>query len=285
MKLSIIILSYNTKDLVLKCIRLILEHYGKEVKNKEFEIIVVDNASEDSSVQFLEKIRGIKLIKNRENYGFSKGCNIGAKKAQGEYVLFFNSDARIEDQGLTKMIYFLQRNSKVGVLGGKLINFDGSQQASCGNFYSLINLPLIFSEWIGFRKKPAKIQNVDWVSGGSMMIRRELFEELKGFDEKLFMYMEDMELCFRVKKRGFQTFFFPDIKIVHRELGSSNRSFAVNQIYKGILYFFRKHKPYWQYLIIKFLLIAKAIIAVLLGSLSNNSYLKRTYKGALKFAV
>lgn len=284
-KLSVIILNYNTKELTAKCIRSLISLYRKQIESKEFELILVDNNSSDGSTPLFEKIKFVKLVKNKENYGFSKGNNIGAKKAQGEYILFLNSDARIEDQGLTKMVDFLQRNSKVGVLGGKLINIDGSQQASCGNFYSLINLPLIFSEWIGFRKKPAKIQNVDWVSGGSMMIRRELFEKLKGFDEKLFMYMEDMEFCFRVKRRGFQTLFFPDIKIVHRELGSSNRSFAVNQIYKGILYFFRKHKPYWQYLIIKFLLIAKAIVAVLLGGLSNNSYLKRTYKGALKFAI
>lgn len=285
MTLSIIILNYNTKELTSKCVRSLINLYREQIERKEFELILVDNNSSDGSIQSFEKIKFIKLVKNKENYGFSKGNNIGTKKTQGEYILFLNSDTRIENQGLIKMIDFLQRNPKVGVLGGKLVNPDGSQQASCGNFYSLINLPLIFSEWIGFRKKPTKIQNVDWVSGGSMMIRRELFEELKGFDENFFMYMEDMELCFRVKKRGFQTFFFPDIKIIHQELGSSDRSFAVNQIYKGILYFFRKHKPYWQYLIIKFLLIVKAIIAVLLGSLSNNTYLKKTYKSALKFAV
>lgn len=287
-KLSIIILSYNTKNLLLKCVQSVIREYGEQIKRDELELIVVDNDSVDDSVQAIEKIKEVKLIKNRENFGFSKGNNIGARQAKGEYILFLNSDTKVEDQGFLKMVDFLDQNRKIGILGGKLLNSDGSQQLSCGNFYNLFNLTvtLLGGERIGLiRKKFAKIQKVDWVSGASLMIRKKLFEKLNGFDENLFMYMEDMELCFRAKKLGFQTYFYPDIRIVHQELGSSNRAFAVNQIYKGLLYFYKKHKPYWQYLIAKALLIMKALAAVLIGSLTNNNYLKKTYTGALKFAI
>jgi len=290
-KLSVIILNYNTKDLLLKCVQSVTRQYKKEINNKDFELIVVDNASSDGSVEEIKKfnkmIKNLVLLENKENYGFSKGNNIGALRAKGEYILFLNSDTRVGDRGLLKMVDFLDQNENVGILGGKLWNRDGSQQASCGNFYNLINLfiALLGGERLGLiRKKPSKIERVNWVSGASMMIRKNLFEKLKGFDEKLFMYMEDMELCFRANKAAFQTYFYPDIEIVHQELGSSNRNFAIVNIYKGILYFYKKHKI-WQYPLVKIMLLIKALVAILIGVLINNNYLKKTYTGALKFAV
>jgi len=286
-KLSIIILSYNTKNLLLKCVQSVVAKYSDQIKKNELELIVVDNASVDGSVQAIEKVKEIKLIENKENYGFSKGNNIGAGKASGEYILFLNSDTKVEDQGLLKMIDFLDNNKNAGILGGSLLNLDGSKQSSCGNFYNLFNLTiaLMAGERLGLiRKRPAKIDKVDWVSGASMMVRRNLFEKLRGFDEKLFMYMEDMELCFRAKKLGYQTFFYPEVKIIHQELGSSNRTFAIVNIYKGILYFYKKHKI-WQYPLVKIMLLTKAIAAILIGFIINNNYLKKTYFGALKFAI
>lgn len=287
-KLSLIILSYNTKDLLLKCVRSVLKQYKKQIGNNEFEVFVVDNASSDSSVQSLKNFKELKVIYNEENYGFSKGNNKGAKKAHGEVILFLNSDTEIKDQGFLGMVNFLLSNQKIGILGGKLKNSDGTSQPSIGKFYTLLNLSLMMfgGERFGLlRESPKKIKKTDWVSGACFMVKRNLFNKLLGFDEKFFMYIEDMELCYRAKKLGFDTYFFPNLNLIHKELGSSNREFAVKQIYKGLLYFYKKHKPYWQYLIVKILLFAKALFAYFIGTLSNNLYLKRTYGQALKLSA
>ena len=289
-KLSIVILSYNTNDLTLACLKSAADQYKKELEKKDFEIIVVDNASSDGSVDAIsclqKEVPNLRLIQNRENLGFAKGCNIGAKAAEGEYLLFLNSDTKVLDRGFLSMADFLEKNKNVAILGGKLVNNDGSIQRSCGKFYNLFNLVLVLlgMERIGFvRSSPSKIQQVDWVSGACMMIEKKLFNNLEGFDEYFFMYIEDMELCFRVGKVGLLTYFYPDIKLFHESLGSSNRTFAIINIYKGILYFYAKHKSHLGYLIAKALLITKAEILMLVGFLTLNSDLTNRYKKAINF--
>ena len=217
--LSIIILSYNTKDLILHCIESIVKQYEKELKNKTLEIVVVDNASSDASASQISNLKSqisnLQIILNKDNVGFGKGCNIGAKEASGKYILFLNSDTQVKDRGFLKMIEFLEQNNKIGILGGKLLNSDGSLQASGGNFYNLWNLFLVLigGERFGLtRKSPKKIEKVDWVSGACMMIKKELFERLSGFDEHFFMYIEDMEFCYRVKRLGYTIYYFPNTK-------------------------------------------------------------------------
>lgn len=292
MKLSIIVLSFNTKNLTLKCLKSLVSQYKEYLESGDLEIILADNASKDGTAKEVlnmkNKVLSMKFIQNDKNYGFSKGNNIAAKEASGEHLLFLNTDTEIKDKGFLEMAKFLSDNKNVGILGGRLLNSDGGVQKSAGNFYNLFNLffVLIGGERVGMvRKAPKKIQAVDWVSGAALMIRADLFRKLKGFDEKIFMYMEDVDLCFRAKEIGFKTYFYSNIKLVHKEHGSSNRTFAINQIYQGLLYFYKKHKPYWQYFVVKGLLIGKALIAVTIGSLMNNNYLKKTYGQALRLAV
>ena len=282
-KLSIIILSYNTKELTLRCIQSIFSQYKKELLEKEFEVIVVDNNSSDDSVKSI-KYNAITVIENKENVGFGRGANIGASAAKGKYVLFLNSDTEVLDHGFMSMMEFLENNPKIAILGGKLENIDGSAQRSAGKFYNFGNLiiMLLGLERLGFlRSSPSKIQKVDWVSGACMMVRADIFEKLSGFDGKLFMYMEDMEICFRAKKLGFLTYFYPSLRLKHKSLGSSNRTFAIINIYKGILHFYAKHKNYFEYLAAKTLLIAKAAILILVGFLTFNSELRDRYRKAI----
>jgi len=297
--LSIVILSYNTKALTLACIKSVASQYKQELDRKTFEMIVVDNASTDDSAsaisnfQFLPPKRdpasggtilNLKLIQNKENVGFGKGCNLGAKAAKGKYLLFLNSDTQVLDKGFLSMINFLDKNTNVAILGGKLENSDGSIQRSCGKFYNLFNLliMLLGFERFGFlRSSPDKIQKVDWVSGACMMIKSDTFKRLSGFDEKIFMYVEDMEICYRAKKVGFLTYFYPNLLLRHKSLGSSNRTFAIINIYKGVLHFYARHKAYPEYLIAKALLIIKAKILILAGLLTFNSELKNTYRKAI----
>jgi hypothetical protein len=282
--LSIIILSFNTKDLTTACINAIIAQYKQELEKDQFEIILVDNASTDETVSAVKKmnIKGLKIIESKENVGFSKGCNLGAKNANGEHLLFLNSDTEIKDQGFLKMVDYLEKNEneKVGILGGALKNADGTSQTSAGKFYNLLNLFLMLC---GFdrRVSPTKIQKVDWVSGASLMIRRKVFEQIGGFEKELFMYMEDVELCFKAKKKGFLTYFYPEISLYHKELGSSNRTFAILNIYRGILFFYKKHKSGPEYLIAKLMLKTKALVLKILGKLLKNKYLEETYSEAL----
>ncbi|OGH05975.1 MAG: hypothetical protein A2W22_03550 [Candidatus Levybacteria bacterium RBG_16_35_11] len=289
MKLSIVIINYNTKELTLNCIDSLYKQYKTELEDGGFEIVLIDNASTDGSgkelLNLLKNKKGIVFIESSRNLGFGGGNNEAAKKAKGKYLLFLNSDTEVLDRGLIDMVDFLDKNEKIGVLGARLLNIDGSDQRSAVKFYNLFNLflMLVGLERVGFlRSSPSKIKKVDWVSGASLMIRRDLFEKLNGFDKNLFMYLEDMELCFRVQKENFDVFFYPNIKIVHKERGSSNKPFAILNIYKGIKYFYKTHKPKWQYVIANILLKKKAIFALILGIISYNRGLINTYKEAIK---
>ena len=137
--------------------------------------------------------------------------------------------------------------------------------------------------FLGIRKSPNTISKVDWVSGALMMVKKSLFEKLSGFDENFFMYIEDMELCFRANKLGFLTYFYPNLGVLHKELGSSNRDFAIINIYKGILYFYSKHKNYIEYIIAKILLVTKAAFLIFIGIIGRSRGLRERYEKALNY--
>lgn len=291
MQVSIITLNYNKHDLTLKCIKSVYSRFGQEFENDEIELIVVDNASADDSVALMEKeiknekYKNVIVYANNENSGFGKGCNIGAEKAGGKYLLFLNNDTEVRDDGILKMAQYLDEHDEVTILGGQLKNTDGSLQVSVGSFYNLARILLLLLGMQRFGlvdKSPGKITQVDWVKGGLLMIRRDAFEKLKGFDENIFMYTEDMELCYRAKLKGFKTFFYPDVDVVHAEHGSTNRTFAIINIFQNLLYFYKKHKSVAEYLFVKFLLNTKAIILILIGKMIGSTYLVKTYSEALK---
>lgn len=287
MDLSIIILSFNTKDLTVNCLNSIFDQYKQELDKDQFEIIVVDNASTDDSASEIKKLKinNLNLIESKENLGFSKGCNLGAKTAKGKYLLFLNSDTEIKDQGFINMVEYLNKNEQVGILGGALKNEDGTPQPSASKFYNLFNLffMMIGLERLGFlRESPKQIKKVDWVSGASLMIVKKVFEKIGGFEKEIFMYGEDMELCFKAKLKGFPTYFYPEAMLFHKERASSNRTFAIINIYKGILFFYKKHKSTFEYRIAKLILFSKAFILNRIGKITGKKYLEETYGQALE---
>jgi len=290
MLLSIVTINYKTPEQTLDCVRSVVKQFENELKAGVVELIVVDNGSNDQSYKVMEKrvskekLPGVTIIENKENVGFGRGCNSGAEHAKGKFFLFLNSDTIIGDKNFIKMTEFLEGNPHAGIMGGRMKNVDGSSQFSTWKFYTLWNLFLILlgGERFGLVKDSvSNIAKVDWVTGACLMIKKEVFEKIGGFDKKIFMYMEDMELCFSAKKNGFDTYFFPFIEVMHKAQGSSNRSFAIVNIYKGIHYFYRKHFPVWQSTIADFLLKTKSVILVIIGRIIGNSYLVSTYEQTL----
>jgi GT2 family glycosyltransferase len=278
-QISIIILTYNSSRFIEDLLKS-LEDYSKDS-----EILIVDNDSKDDTVKLAKRFSHAKVYETGKNLGFAKGINYGAKRAKGEYLLFINPDAVFKSGHFSDLVKVLEEHEKAGVVGGKLVGYDGIPEKSAGkffNFFEAIMIILGLDEKIGIRFSPNKLSKVDFVSGGFMMVRSEIFEKLGGFDENFFMYVEDMELCFRVKKAGFETYFSPNVVISHKGQGSSNRTFAIINIYKGILYFYKKHKGNFEYNIVKFLLFGKAKCIYILGRLTNNDYYKETYGQALE---
>lgn len=280
-QVSIIIVSYNTEKLLQSCLFSIYNH----ARTLSFEIIVVDNASSDGSVEMIKnKFKKVKRIQNATNIGFAKGNNIGSEHAKGEFLLFLNSDTELVDNSIEKMVHILKTDEKVAIAGGQLLHTNGSKQYSYGTFFSVpsLFLYLLIGEEVFGKSDSKNGKRVDWVSGGFMIIKSRVFRKLMGFDENFFMYGEDMELCYRATKLGFEVYFLPSSKVVHRGQGSSNRTFAVVHIYKGIDYFFKKHKNSAEYTMVRLLLVAKAYMAIFIGSLIKNSYLTTTYRKALE---
>lgn len=279
---SIIILSYNTASLITQC----LSSVYSNVKDVPFEVIVVDNNSFDQSVHVIKtKFPKVKVIESEKNLGFAKGVNLGAKHAKGDLLLFLNSDTTFSGQDLEKLVTFLTSNTHVSAVGGKLKNKDGSTSSSYSNFYSLSEVFKFLFLHPDTKTHATKPMKVDWVSGGFMLIRKDIFEKFHGFDEGYFMYIEDMDLCYRMSQKGLQIYYYPQAVVSHVGQGSSNRTFAIVQIYKGLLYFYKKRKPGFQYWLVRLMLIIKATFSLIVGIITGNAYLKNTYSSALKHAL
>ncbi len=227
MDLSIIVVSFNTKDLLERCLESIV---GDPIKP---EIFVVDNASTDGSVEMIrKKFPKVRLIKNKENTGFARAINQGLREAKGENMLLLNSDTQAKKNALKELLDF-EKASGPAIIGAKMLNKDGTVQASV--FYLPTLRRAILEYWLGkkgyFSKySPVgnKAQKVEAVSGGVMLIPKTIIEKIGMLDEKYFMYFEDLDYCRRAGKAGFKIFYLPSAEVVH-EHGASGRSLSAPQ--------------------------------------------------------
>lgn len=295
MKLSIIIVNYNTRDLLRDCLNSIIRSNPlKDQLSSNYEVIVVDNASTDASVAMLKKeFPQVKLFQNKQNLGFAKANNQGIKIAKGKYLLLLNSDTKIVAGALEKMIDFMGENPQVGVLGPKLLNKDGSLQPSAGYFPSL---PVIFRQALFLHKifpfnhlkqfkvtRPAfyaKTHPVDWVAGACFLVKNDVFAKIGYLDEKFFMYVEEVEFCYRCQKAGWQIYLLPQAKITHQGEGSGDRQKAILGIYQGLFLFYDKHKSGWQKVILKVILKTAALLRITTAAILGKKTLKSIYQKA-----
>ncbi|KKQ01887.1 MAG: Glycosyltransferase/rhamnosyltransferase [Candidatus Roizmanbacteria bacterium GW2011_GWA2_36_23] len=293
MNLSIIVISYNTKEITKNCLDSISESLKGSSIN--YEVIIVDNASNDGTVNKIKnlklKIRNLNLIQNNKNIGFAKANNQAVKQSKGNYLLFLNSDIVVLDNAIEKMFLFYKENEKtVHFLGGKLLNKDKTPQPSAGPFYSL---PVVFGAlflkgdyWGLTRYSPNRLKKVDWVSGACILARKSYFEDVNGFDENIFMYMEELDLLYRARQSGYQTYFYPEAHFIHLGSASSNgKTYPILQVFKGFLFFYNKHhKDGFSQFFLRFMLKLKSLIALMIGKITGNQYLLKTYEEAYKLA-
>ncbi|MFW6110018.1 MAG: glycosyltransferase family 2 protein [Patescibacteria group bacterium] len=255
--LSVIIVSYNTRDLLAECLSSLNKYLPKDS-----EVIVVDNASEDGSVQMVRKrFPQFRLIDLYENRGFGGANNVGACLAAGDLLWFLNSDAVLHSSPRPVLDFFA--HNSVGILGTKLVDSDGTiQRYVCGSFYTLFTPLRKYLPWAPAPWKASEPRKVDWVSGASMFVQQSVMDQLDGFDEQYFMYFEDQDLCYRAKKAGYLVYYFPFYEVEHYEGGSfSKRKDAKLLYYKTFRKFVKKTRPKWEsWLLAKLLTVWKKLL-------------------------
>jgi len=306
MDLSIVIINYNTKNITIECINSVLDN----TKNFSFEIILVDNASVDGSYAEFQKrfykYPFIHLIKNNKNLGFAYANNIGAERAKGRYILFLNSDTVIKNSLFKEMILWMDKAKDVAVSSCALKNKDGSLQGSGGYFPTLskvfawmffledvpfldrlvkpfhpVHSKSIFYNGLGYFKKERR---QDWVTGAFFLIKKEIFEKAGGFNPDYFMYTEEVDLCYRVKKMGYDIAYLPQWEIIHLGGASSTKEFPIISEYKGIKLFYKKNMPTWQYPLMRAFLKGGALIRSLIFGILDGKAAFVTYVKAFKIA-
>lgn len=251
MKISVIIVSFNCRDLLLDCLKSL---YNSSFKN--FEVIVSDNGSSDGTEEVIKKIfPSVVFWKNGKNLGFGAACNAGAKNSSGDILLFLNPDTQVKRESLQVLSTFFSKNKDVAVVGAKLLWPEGSFQDSYKRFFSPFFSVLELFEFHYYFKNNllnSKVnydfelfnepREVDFVIGAAMAVERNIFFELSGFDEDFFMYFEEIDLCKRIKKRGGKIFFLPYMEVVHKK-GKVSENSSVRQIdyYKSMKLYHEKH--------------------------------------------
>jgi len=255
-KLSIIILNWNSKEDLKKC----LVSIYKNTILKEKEIIIVDNGSKDSSIDFIEKnYPEIILIKNKKNRGVGPARNQGMKIAKGEYIMVLDVDTEVKPRAIDNLIKGMKEHPEVGLCGPKLIYPNGKIQYSCRKF------PTILSKFI-FRRLPEKLSSkflskeeyrkwdhssfryVGYVIGACQLIRKKALEQVGFYDERIFYGPEDIDYCLRMWKAGWRVLYYPKAEIIHKEarITKSILNQIKNPIFwehiKGLIIYFWKHK-------------------------------------------
>ena len=285
MDLSIIIPSFNTKRLTSRCLRSIIDtlHSASIV----YEIIVVDNASNDGSVEMLNKQfpQVIKIL-NKKNVGYGTANNMGLKIAKGTYCLMLNSDVDALDGSLVKLYEFARMHPK-SFVGGKLLNEDGSLQPSCGPMFSLwyvfLMLFLQGDKLAITRYSPDKVKRVGWVSGACLLGSKKAFYDVGLFDQEIFMYMDEIEFLYRAAAKEYSVRFTPKARFIHTGAASvGNKRSPVKNIFRGLMYFYRKHKTPGEVAMLQLMLRLKAIIAIIVGSIFRKADIVTIYEEGLK---
>jgi len=308
--LSIIIISYNTRQITVDCLKSIIADKGLQFDLDKLnsshhtptEIIVIDNASKDKSALAIKKFSKsknipVRLITNKKNLGFAKANNQGIKIASGNFVLFLNSDTLILHSAISQSLIWLSSHPEAIACTAQLLNQDKTIQASGGFFPNLLNtlawsiylddlpffnkiIPAIHPHTPSFYTHDSFYKTdhqQDWLTGAFMLVRDIAIKKTAGFDQNYFMYAEELEWCYRIKKSfpKKQIWYLIGPQIIHLGGASAtdNQAKLLNE-YMGILFFFKKHKSNISYNIARFLLKTNAYIRSIFNPAYKNLWQK-----------
>jgi GT2 family glycosyltransferase len=274
--LSIVVVSYNSRHYLKKCIDSIVKFLPKTYKGRT-ELVIVDNNSDDGSVVLIDDFCAchsfIRSIYNNKNRGFAYANNQAISSSLADFFFLLNSDTEVYEDSLKNVFDYIKNRSfsdKTGITGPRIINSDGSIQNSCRKFPTLLNaaahniLSLIkpdnkFSkEYKMADVDKSRSFETDWVSGSAMLIANNALARTGLFDEKYFMYVEDVDLCYRMWKAGFKVIYYPKIEVLHHigKSGNNNPVKVQKLMQKSALRFFIKvNKKSWKIILIPLVLI------------------------------
>jgi GT2 family glycosyltransferase len=278
---SIIIVNFNSGNLLERCINSIYHRLNQY----DFELIIVDNNSNDNSLFFLEKEKERSIIIfNMENAGFAKACNIGASKAKGDYLLFLNPDTTILSVNLQELKMIYEKDSKIGTIGVKQIGESGIIHKTCAQFP---NAKQYVNKVLGLNKFSSRIfpfrfldlnydenQIVDQVIGSFLFMKKSIFRDHNGFDEQFFVFYEEMDLAYRLKLSGLDNFYFSKMSIYHLGGGTTSKVKEHRLIYswESRLKFFKKHKGTIENILIQFITLVLEPLSRIVKALIMSSY-------------
>ena len=271
--LSIIIINYKTPQLTIRCLDSIYSNFTDNA-----EIIVIDNYSDDNSLEIIHsKYPDVKLIQNDVNEGFGRANNKGIKESSGEYILLLNSDMVIPTGTIEACIHRISQDKKIGVLGCKLVNEDGSFQKST---YSIASIrKLLDSNLLINYIFPLKKEKIEAVMGSFMLIPRFVFNEIGLFDPDFFMYSEELELCNRINKAGYKVCYYDAVYAIHKHEGSSeNKDWNNKQRFLSNALLFYKVKGFLGYCMYNFVFILNCFCNFFLMWFLDSKYRKSYFK-------
>ncbi len=274
--LSILIVNWNTRELLARCLSSIYEH----PPDAAFEVIVVDNASEDGSPAMVrERFPQARLIENQENVGFARANNQAIRHSQGAFILLLNSDTLIHPHALNRLVGFMEAHPGAGMVGPRVLNPDGSLQPSCTPFPTLAREA--WRLFHGDRLKPLAVypmaswevtrpRQVDVLMGACLLARREVIDQIGLLDETFFMYSEEVDWCLRAKRAGWEVWWEPRATITHYGGQSSRQAQQAMflQLYRSKVLFFHKHYGRTRTLAYKILLTLAALPRLALALLA-----------------
>lgn len=280
--LSYIIVTYNSAKYISNCLHSILSQKSDEIRS---EVIVIDNDSKDETVDFIkEKFPQVVCKKNNNNVGFAVAVNQAASISKGKYILLLNPDTVLSDNFIVSLFSFVNKTTDASVVGVKIVDDRFTHQPSVWkkpSFFTILAemlLPYSLSIKI-VTLSPDKPTLVENVSGACMLIKRDVFQKLDGFDEGFFLYYEEIDFCKRAKQAGYKIYYNPNISVVHYATKSSFNEpeiFFYN-LYKNKLRFIRKHykNSFYivSYVVVLTGIILRTLVAFLAGVFSLNKNL------------
>ncbi len=268
-ELSIIIVNRNAGGRLAEC----LASLEREAVGKDWEVLVLDNASSDGSLDAASKrFPAVELIRNSENVGFARANNQGFRTSRGRFVLFLNPDTVVFPGALGRLVEELRPEPGTGAVGPALVCGQKTFQVSFGEkitFFRELARKSILNAWRRRRLPGLKRKRrTAWVSGACLMTRREVLETVGGFDEKFFLYFEDIDLCYRIRAHGFGIFFVPEARVFHvGGVSASGAPYPSRLEYrKSQVYFYEKHNRASSQRLLKFYLRLSTRLAGMFGS-------------------